>query len=132
MSSEKSLTARMTVDLKRYRFRIHKTTLHHLGDPKFIQILINPENLYITILGFDKPIASGTSKKVIIGLSSRSHREFHSSALLGEILKVFDRLDFRYSYHLTGEIDHINRVAYFYLNTLKKIEEGQYNGGQRV
>ena len=124
MSDDNSLNACMTIDLKRYRFRIHKMTLHGLGDPKFIQILINPENLDMTILGLDKPIvpiAVGTSKKIIVELSNRSNMEFNSSDLLGEILKIFGNLDFRYSYHLSGEIDKINRVAYFYLNTLKRI-----------
>ena len=132
MSKENPLIARMTIDLKRYRFRIHKTTLHCLGDPKFVQIMINPENLYMTILGFDKPIAGGACKKIIATLSAKSNMEFNNSALLGEILKIFGMLDFRYSYHLSGEIDQINRVAYFYFNTLKKIEGGQRNDGQWV
>ena len=122
MSNEKPLNARMTIDIKRYRFRIHKTTLHSLGYPKFVQILINPENLYMTILGLDKPIVGGTSKKIIVELSNKSNMEFTSAELFGKILEIFGMLDFRYSYHLSGEIDQINRVAYFYLNTIKKVE----------
>ena len=132
MSNEISLDARMTIDLKRNRFRIHKMTLHCLNDPKFLQILIDPENLYITILGLDKSIAGGTSKKIIIELSIKSNMEFYSSYLLGEILKIFGTLDFRYSYHLSGEIDQINRVAYFYLNTIKKLRGNLCDDGQRV
>ena len=132
MSNNNSLNARMTIDLKRYRFRIHKTTLHGLGNPKFVQILINPENLYMMILGLDKPIAGGTSKKITAALSAKSNMEFYNSALLDEILKIFGTLNLRFSYHLSGEIDQINRVAYFYFNTLKKIEGGQRDDGQRV
>jgi len=122
MNNENPMNARMTIDLKRYRFRIHKTTLHSLGNPKFVQILINPENLYMTILGLDKPIAGGTNKKIIVELSNRSNMEFTSAELLGKILEIFGMLDFRHSYHLSGEIDRLNRVVYFYLNTIKKVE----------
>lgn len=132
MNNENQLTARLTIDLKRYRFRIHKHTLSRLGYPKYIQFLINAEELCIMILGSDKPIPGGTANKIIIDLSIKGNVEFCSSALLGEILKIFGMLDFRYSYHLAGEIDQINRVAYFYLNTLKKIEGRPTDDGQGV
>ena len=122
MNNENPFDAHMTIDPKRYRFRIHKTTLHRLSNPKYVQFLINPENLYMTILGFDKPIAGGKSKKIIVELSTKSNMEFTNSNLLGEILEIFSMLDFRYSYHLSGEIDQVNRVAYFNLNTIKKVD----------
>jgi hypothetical protein len=31
------------VDLKKYRIRIHKNTLHSIGNPKHILLLVNPE-----------------------------------------------------------------------------------------
>ena len=37
------------IDQKKYRIRIYKRTLHMLGDPKFIQLLINPEDLLIIV-----------------------------------------------------------------------------------
>lgn len=46
-----SLDAPMIViDSKNSRIRIHRSTLHLLGDPEYIQLLINPERLLLIIL----------------------------------------------------------------------------------
>ena len=36
-------------DLKKNRIRIHKLTLHMLGDPEYIQLLVNPQDSMIAI-----------------------------------------------------------------------------------
>ena len=33
----------LCIDLKKNRIRIHKCTLHLLGNPEYIQILVNPD-----------------------------------------------------------------------------------------
>lgn len=48
--------------------------------------------------------------------------EFYSSTLLNGIIGMLESIDFRYSYRLSGEVDVANRVAYFSMQTLKKIE----------
>jgi hypothetical protein len=132
MMNEKPLAADLTIDRKRNRFRIYRKTLRYLGNPLSIQFLINSEDLYITILGSDKPIASGTTNKVNLNMSIKSCVEFCSPNLMDEIFKIFGTLEFGYSYHLTGEIDRMNHVAYLYLNTLKKIEGRPTDDGQRI
>lgn len=127
MKTENSLPANLTIDLKRNRFRIYRKTLRYLGDPAFIQFLINPEELYIAILGSDKPIPGGTANKINLNLELKSCIEFYSAALMNGLFKIFGALDCRYSYHLAGEIDQINRVAYFSLHTLRKVERNPEN-----
>ncbi|MEA5015098.1 MAG: hypothetical protein VB099_11105 [Candidatus Limiplasma sp.] len=127
MKTENSLPADLTIDLKRNRFRIYRKTLRYLGDPAFIQFLINPEELYIAILGSDKPIPGGTANKINLNLELKSCIEFYSTALMNGLFKIFGALDCRYSYHLAGEIDQTNRVAYFSLYTLKKVERSPEN-----
>lgn len=39
----------VSIDLKRNRIRIHKTTLHMIGDPTFINLLVNPKDKLIAI-----------------------------------------------------------------------------------
>jgi len=130
MSNEKPLVANLTIDLKRNRFRMFRQTLRCLGNPSFIQFLINPEGLYIAILGSDKPIAGGTANKINLDMKNKNCIEFYSVSLLDGIHKIFNTLDNRYSYHLSGDIDQINRVAYFSLSSLKKIERRLPNDGQ--
>lgn len=132
MNGENPAIANLTIDLKRNRFRIYRKTLRYLGNPAFIQFLINPEELYIAILGSDKPIPGGTANRINLNMDIKSCVEFYSAILMGEIFKIFGELDFRYSYHLAGEIDQANRIAYFSLNTLKKVERKSDHDGQGV
>ena len=39
----------LCIDLKKNRIRIHKLTLHKLGDPEYIQLLVNPTARMIAI-----------------------------------------------------------------------------------
>lgn len=38
-------SAIMTIDLKWNRFRIHKSTLNKMGNPQYVQFLVNPEEM---------------------------------------------------------------------------------------
>ena len=39
----------MTIDVRKGRLRIYKSTLHRLNDPKAIQLLVNPASKVIAI-----------------------------------------------------------------------------------
>ena len=39
MSDKEEGIVSISIDMKKHRIRIHKATLHLLGDPKYIQIL---------------------------------------------------------------------------------------------
>ena len=133
MSSKTEMVANLTLDMKRNRIRIYRATLRALGDPAYIQFLINPEELYIAILGSEIPLSGGTANRVKIPnsrLDGKLSVEFYSAALLDGIYSIFGVLDREYNYRLTGEIDQVNRVAYFSLRTLKRIERRKLNDGQ--
>ncbi|NCC85384.1 MAG: hypothetical protein EOM03_14825 [Clostridia bacterium] len=135
MSSKTEMVANLTLDMKRNRIRIYRATLRALGDPAYIQFLINPEELYIAILGSEIPLSGGTANRVKIPnsrLDGKLSVEFYSAALLDGIYSIFGVLDREYNYRLTGEIDQVNRVAYFSLRTLKRIERRKLNDGQGV
>ena len=135
MSSKTGMVANLTLDMKRNRIRIYRATLRALGDPAYIQFLINPAELYIAILGSEIPLSGGTANRVKIPnsrLDGKLSVEFYSAALLDGIYSIFGVLDREYNYRLTGEIDQVNRVAYFSLRTLKRIERRKLNDGQGV
>ena len=135
MSNKTEMVANLTLDMKRNRIRIYRATLRALGDPAYIQFLINPEELYIAILGSEIPLSGGTANRVKIPnsrLDGKLSVEFYSAALLDGIYSIFGVLDREYNYRLTGEIDQVNRVAYFSLRTLKRIERRKLNDGQGV
>ena len=121
--SDNDNSAIMTIDLNRSRFRIHKDTLKKLGNPMYIQFLINTDEMLIAVLGSDKPLAGGTANRVqIIRKNGYQSAEFYSSRLLNGIYSMIGLIDARYSYRLTGEVDRANRVAYFSMNTIKRNE----------
>ena len=41
-------SAIMTIDLRRSRFRVHKSTLNKMGMPQYVQFLVNPEEMFPT------------------------------------------------------------------------------------
>ena len=121
--SNSDTTALMTIDLKWSRFRIHKATLHKLKDHEYIQFLINPEEMFIAILGSDKPLTGGTANKVrLVEKRKRYSIDFHSNLLLEGLVRIIGTIDPAYSYRLSGEVDEDNRIAYFSLHTLKRNE----------
>ena len=116
-------SAIMTIDLKWNRFRIHKSTLNKMGNPQYVQFLVNPEVMFIAVLGSDRPLAGGTSNRVKLVQTSRHYSiEFYSNTLLCALVNMIGTLDFQYSYRMSGEVDVANRVAYFSMKTLKKNE----------
>ena len=49
MSNHPSSQPILCIDLKKNRIRIHKHTLHMLGDPEYIQLLVNPDTHMIAV-----------------------------------------------------------------------------------
>lgn len=50
----KTLKPGLSVNLRKYIIRIHKDTLHILGDPEYILLLVNPEDKSVAILPSDR------------------------------------------------------------------------------
>ena len=50
MNGEKQTQALLTLDPVRNRIRIHRQTIRLLGNPAYVQFLVNPEELYIAEL----------------------------------------------------------------------------------
>ena len=54
MTTEQQNNVLLTIDPRKSRIRLHKTTLHALGDPKFIQFLISQKQRNFAIRAVDK------------------------------------------------------------------------------
>lgn len=135
MSRENQPQASLTLDPFRNRIRIHKKTIRRLGSPTYVQFLVNPEELYIAVLGSDKPMIGGTANKVrlsSVSFHTNQSVEFYSSTLLSNLSEIVGGFDLRFNYHLTGEIDSVNRVAYFSLQTVKPQERRRQYGREGV
>ena len=100
------------IDLKKDRIRIYKRTLHAIGCPKYILLLINPEDRTIVILRSDRddqrafrlPQARFDDKQCF---------ELHSKALIQNLRSMCNDWIDDYSYRIYGEVNKNEGVAQF-------------------
>ena len=123
MNRDNQSQALLTLDPLRNRIRIHRQTIRLLGNPAYVQFLVNPEELYIAVLGSDKPILGGTANKVRLSDTTQQSVEFYSSILLNNFSEMVGGFDLRFNYH---------RVAYFSLKTVRQQERRRQHGREGV
>lgn len=110
----------ISIDFKtRKRIRIHKTTLHLLEDPDYIQLLINPTMQIIAVRkgNYNDPLSLRVDCKKIV----RDSFELNSKELLHSLLMVYDSWEDGCSYRITGSFDDKNQVAQFNICDMKRI-----------
>lgn len=113
----------MSVDLKKYRIRIHKATLHLLGDPRYIQLLINPRSMNVAVRAVEKRRSGDQTHLVNQRLmNSDNSIELYSRSLVEKIREVVPDLDDGFSYRISGDIIPAQKMAVFALNTLCPIK----------
>lgn len=132
MNRENQSQALLTLDPVRNRIRIHRQTIRLLRSPAYVQFLVNPEELYIAVLGSDKPISGGTANKIRLSDTTQQSVEFYSAILLNNFSEMVGGFDLRFNYQLSGEIDQVNRVAYFSFKTVKQLERRRKYGREGI
>lgn len=122
MAKSTSFEAVLLIDMKKYRIRIRKQTLHQLGDPSYIQLLINPESMDVAIKSVDhvssRDQTHTVSKKTMLPDNSI---EIYSQAFIKKLKEVTPDLKDGFSYHLSGEVIPSDDLAVFSLKTLQQI-----------
>lgn len=114
MSTEKTIKPIIFIDQKKMRIRIHRTTLTALGNPKFVQILVNPKDYYIVI-------KSATAKdrlahRVKTSINSKHYSmELYSKDLILKFREVCEWLLPSEQYRISGEIIASESLARFNL-----------------
>lgn len=100
------------IDLKKCRIRIHKNTLHSIGNPENILLLVNPEERTLAILCSDRsdPRAHHISWDSLVGKKSF---ELYSRSLVKSLRDIFSDWDDNQSYRMYGEIIVNEGVAQF-------------------
>ena len=114
----------ISLDLKKNRIRFHKETLHRLGNPNYIQLLFNPDTKTIAFKCLDKsePMSFKLSTATV---GPDNSVELYSSCFLARIQDVFSELDSNVTYRLTGSIVESERLAFFPLNTLLRVDHSE-------
>lgn len=103
MNRQPSLKPILSIDLRKNRIRIHKQTLHMMGDPEYIQLLVNPETQIIAIKKSIREdfLAHKVSKEQ---LASKNCYELYSKILVMQLCKVNTDWDRNETYRIYGEL----------------------------
>lgn len=121
MSEVSNPAVSISVDLKKYRIRVHKSTLALLGIPKYVQLLVSPTEMMFAIQGVDSK--SRDSHRVNLeAIQPDNSFELYSKAFVGTLCSLVPNLDSGCTYRLTGEVLSEENAAVFSLSTLQKVD----------
>ncbi len=126
MTGPSNPSVKISIDMKKYRIRLHKSTLHALGDPPYLQLLVNP-SLGVVALRAVSRYTSGDSihrisKKQL--LSSNSV-EIYSMSFVQTLIRAIPNLTGGPLYRMIGSLVPAEKLAVFSFNTLRECPEGE-------
>ena len=123
MDDNNKVSAAISVDIKKSRIRIYRTTLAQLGLPKYIQLLVNPNDRMIAVRGLDKRCKESHIVSFSHMRTDYSY-ELYSKELITTLMSLRQDLDGNCTYKLIGEVYPDSKVALFSLDTIQKFEGG--------
>ena len=110
------------IDLKKGRIRVHKVTLHILGDPDFILLLINPDTGVLAI--------KETIPEDYLGLKIRKEMltdgncyEIYSKELFRALSAIRSDWEMNKSYRIYGQHEPRSNAAFFYMKDIVLVED---------
>ena len=123
MGESSAAQVTMSVDMKKYGVRIHKALFRQLGEPRYIQLLVNPEKRIVAIQTVEKEISGGQTHRIIEKrMHSENSYEIYSRSFVEKLREVDPRIEAGCSYRLTGNVISSMNTAVFPLETLRRVE----------
>lgn len=121
--TDSTISGDIVIDVKKYRLRIYKSTLHELGDPMNIQLLIDPTKMHFAIVPVEKKQSGDQTLSIGINLNRPGQScEVYSKLFISKLCKITGKMERGHSYRLKGEVISAQRIALFYLNTIEEIK----------
>lgn len=94
----------VSLDLKKNRIRIHKATLHRLGEPKRVQLLFNPEKRALMISCPSKSMSESQDEKVYFDKpGTDGSYQLYSNELMKRIRTICPKLEDHKLYNICGK-----------------------------
>lgn len=126
MEASVNLHTQVSIDFKKHRFRIHKESLRLIGDPKYIQFLVNVNESQVAIRGIDSDRRGSHAHKVNRSiLASDNSFEIYSRTFTEKLRSVFEGFEENCTYRLTGMVLPKERAVVFSIESLQKVEIGK-------
>ncbi|MCR5331775.1 MAG: hypothetical protein K6E62_11415 [Lachnospiraceae bacterium] len=108
----------ITLDLKKNRIRIFKSTLELLGRPRNIHILVNPADRKLII----RPTVPDKKASLKINYKTVAECEFYSRQLIEHLSALLPQNDPEFSYRISGRLVPEQGFALFDIDTATAIE----------
>lgn len=123
MEEKKLRTTQISIDLKKHRIRIHKESLHLIGNPMYIQFLVSVNKSVLAIRGVDNDSGGSAAIRVNLpNLRSDFSYEIYSTSLVDKLAKAFGCFEPGCTYRLTGQAFSEERTVVFLVSTLQKVD----------
>ena len=110
----------ITIDPKQNRIRFYRTFLKELGNPKYVQLMVNSKDKILAIKSSDT--LDSFSVKLNSHIEKEHCYELHSLNLITELFKLMQWDEKNISYKIIGEMDEKTKTAFFKLSNATKIE----------
>lgn len=120
---ENRIEATLSIDMKKYRLRIYKSTLNLLGPPKHIQLLVSPKEKVIAIRGLENRCKE-SHKVSFTHMKPDNSYELYSKELVMTLMSLIPDLEKNITYRLTGEVHIEQKIVFFPLDTIQRVEGG--------
>lgn len=111
----------LSIDMKKSRLRIHKTTLNQLGKVGYIQLLVNPNDKILAVRGSEQRHKDSHSL-CRVQLNPENCFELYSKSLMERIMSLLPDLDTNCTYRIPGEAHSGDNIAFFPLRNMQKVE----------
>lgn len=115
----------LLLDLQNNLIRIHRNTLSLLGNPEYIQILVNPDTALIAIRGCNKDDYRSERIRWDTLRDNNKSCEFYSKSLIKTIRKVFFNNIDTHKYRITGKYVNSENLTLFNINAHKIMQEDE-------
>lgn len=126
MTEQSNHSVMISIDIKKYRIRFHKSTLHALGDPPYVQLLVNPTAGIVALRAVDRYSYGDPVHRVPRQqLQSGSSIEIYSTSLVQTLMQVVPDLADGRLYRMSGELVPSENIAVFSFDTLTECTEGE-------
>ena len=114
----------ISIDFKKDRIRVHKITLHLIGDPEYILLLVNPEERTIAIVKSEHSVPKAIRIPKLIYADEHCF-EIYSKTLLAGLMKLCAQWKNNKTYRIEGEVVRDGEVTVFNTNNFVLISEMQ-------
>ena len=130
MNDIKPCKTTIGVDVARNRIRINRSTLRAIGNPRFVQLLVNTESRVVAIRATDKDEAREQTYKIPRSIANTDYPAVITSQSFMTLLKeAFPSLIPKNSYQLSGIIIPSERITLFSIDTMRIVQhEVEMNG----